>query len=263
MKLVEKFVIALVAVGLGAANALYSQEGRLSLRDFAVRYAQLRSQMHQLGAEKIMKELFDPSMTGSRAQYDINNQLRVVPLNYKILLENYLSELESGIITQVELIQLLHESVKENIGLLAAVNQQTRLKDNQVLEKETVVYTMLVILDEQQKWKIYNYTATYITEERNKGICTCELYTSHNGNIVARLIYPEGESMATALDYFVFSNNNRTVTVKDLNYEWQNGIVNSFDKKQQLGVAKTPQEVVIEILLKALYKDYCTEIKLK
>ncbi|WP_448519533.1 hypothetical protein [Rhodoflexus sp.] len=242
----------------------FAQEAPLSLKDFFNRYAQMRSQMHQLGAEAILTEFFDPRMTGSRADYDISNQLKVRKLDYKSTRERYLSELESGIITQIVPISILHESVKDNIGLLTAINEQAKIKDGDVMEKHTVIYTMLLLLDEQRKWKIYNYTATYLIEEKNKGICNCELYNSPKGNIASRLIYPEGESMTTALDYFAFNSNTKTITVSSgVTYHWDGNTVSKGNKKEQIGIAKTARDAIVVIILKDLYSNYCTEIRLK
>lgn len=242
----------------------YAQEATLSLKDFFIRYAQVRSQMHQIGAEAMLAEFFDPRMTGSRADYDISNQLKITKLDYKSTHERYLSEMESGIITQITPVKILHESVKDGKGLLTAINEQSKIKDGQVLEKHTVIYTMLLLLDEQRKWKIHNYTATYLIDEKNKGLCTCELYNSSSGNIASRVIYPEGESMTTALDYFSFNDATKTITTSNgLSYYWGGGIVSTPDKKRQLGVAKTAKEAITLIILKDLYSKFCTEIRLK
>ncbi|WP_250631375.1 hypothetical protein [Rhodoflexus caldus] len=242
----------------------YAQEAPLSLKDFFIRYAQVRSQMHQIGAEAMLSEFFDPRMTGARADYDINNQLKITKLDYKSTQERYLSELESGIITQIKPVKILHESVKDNKGLLTAINEQSKIKDGQVLEKHTVIYTMLLLPDEQRKWKIYNYTATYLIDEKNKGLCTCELYNSSNGNIASRLIYPEGESMTTALDYFSFNSATKTITASNgQSYYWDGSTVSTPDKKHQLGAAKTAKDAITLIILKDLYSKFCTEIRLK
>lgn len=243
---------------------MYAQEAQLSLKDFFIRYAQVRSQLHRIGADAMLNEFFDPRMTGSRADYDINNRLTIKKVDYKSTRERYLSELESGIETRITPVKILHESVKDNIGLLTAVNEQSKVKDGQVMEKNTVIYTMLLLLDEQRKWKIHNYTATYLIDERHKGVCTCELYNSSNGNIASRLIYPEGEAMSTALDYFTFNAATRTVSVsKGQTYRWEGGMISSAESQKQLGTAKTAKDAILLILLKDLYDDFCTEIKLK
>lgn len=252
------------AILLIMSRPVYAQEAPLSLKEFFTRYAQVRSQMHQIGAEAMLNEFFDPRMTGSRTDYDINNQFKITKLDYKSTQERYLSEMESGTITQITPVKILHESVKDNKGLLTAINEQAKIKDGQVLEKHTVIYTMMLLLDDQRKWKIYNYTATYLIDEKNKGLCTCELYNSSNGNIASRVIYPEGESMTTVLDYFSFSSVTKTITTSNgQSYYWDGGTVSTPDKKRQLGVAKTAKEAITLIILKDLYSKFCTEIRLK
>lgn len=246
------------------APALRARQQPSDLKEFFLRYAEVRSQMHQIGAEAVLTRFFDPRMTGSRADYDINNHLQIRKIDYESTRQRYLSELESGIVTQITPIKILHESVKDNKGLLVAVNEQVKMCDGQISEKHTVVYTMLLLPDEEGNWKIYNYTATYLIDEKYKGICTCELYSSSGGNIASRLIYPDGDSMNTVLNYFGFNSRTQTVTTDSgKSYHWDGKTVSTADKKRQLGTAQNAKEVITLIILKDLYAQYCTEIRLK
>ncbi|MCS7020143.1 MAG: hypothetical protein RMJ87_14095 [Cytophagales bacterium] len=254
----------LSATFIAAGQLAFAQEASISLREFFLRYAQVRSQMHQIGADAMIKDFFHPQMTGSRADYDINNQLKIKKVDYESTYKRYLNELENGIVTQITPIKILHESVKGNNGLLVAINEQSKVKDGQILEKHTVIYTMLLLLDEQQNWKIYNYTATYLIDEKYKGVCSCELYSSANGNIASRIIYPDGDTMTTTIDQFSLSSQTQTIVANNgKSYYWDGRIVSTADKKRQLGTAKTLKEAVALILLKDLYSPYCIEMLLK
>lgn len=129
----------------------------------------------------------------------------------------------------------------------------------------------LVFKKEKGIWKIIHYTTLTIEDEKLRGDCYCEFFTSVGKGYIARTTIPSGKSYEAKLNTFAFADNK--VTVEGRVFEWRNrtevygrGANNAAGvaaEETLLGMAKTEEEVIAVILRENLYHSNCANIKIR
>ncbi|TAH20537.1 MAG: hypothetical protein EAZ08_05575 [Cytophagales bacterium] len=129
----------------------------------------------------------------------------------------------------------------------------------------------LVFKKEKGFWKIIHYTTLTIEDEKLRGDCYCEFFTSAGKGYIARTTIPSGKSYEAKLNTFSFVEN--IITVDGKVFEWKNktevygkGAKNTTGVPAEdslLGVAKTEEEVIALILKASLYTTNCANIKIR
>ncbi len=129
----------------------------------------------------------------------------------------------------------------------------------------------LVFKKEKGIWKIVHYTTLTIEDEKLRGDCYCEFFTSAGKGYIARTTIPSGKSYEAKLNTFSFAEN--IITVDGKVFEWRNktevygkGANNAAGIAAEdalLGIAKTEEEVIAVILRENLYHTNCANIKIR
>ncbi len=129
----------------------------------------------------------------------------------------------------------------------------------------------LVFKKEKGIWKIIHYTTLTIEDEKLRGDCYCEFFTSAGKGYIARTTIPSGKSYEAKLNTFAFADNK--ITVDGRVFEWRNrtevygkAANNSAGvaaEEMLLGMAKTEEEVIAVILKESLYHTNCANIKIR
>jgi hypothetical protein len=266
MQSMNKYLILILLV-LGTAGAALAQtDEEKNLQQIVRAYAKARNGLLLTREPKTVMIFFDKEMEGARTEYGLGRRLAVSRLNYATFADGLQDLLDQGVEVRVDVKQFLHTSVEGTKGLVVATHDNVRFKDSVLLDKATVVYTMLF----QKKadiWKIVNYTATVVTEEKAKGACVCELFEGEGGSLATKLAYPNGENFSFGLNNFVFTKEKgRTLIASDkgnfalTDAKEVQSLKPDGTKGTVLGKANNEREAVLLILAKVLYTDHCLQV---
>jgi hypothetical protein len=119
-------------------------------------------------------------------------------------------------------------------------------------------------------WKIVNYTGTFVTDQKTRGDCACEIFEGEGSSIATKLAYPNGENFNFALDNFSFKKEKGRVQINsDQGNFFLNEAKEVFSIKPDgtegamLGKANNEREAVLLILAKAFYDEQCLQVVIK
>lgn len=120
-------------------------------------------------------------------------------------------------------------------------------------------------------WKILHFFVVGLEDQQLKGICMLELFESSTGDFVVKTIVPKGNSYDSRLNTFDFNQRKNQSFIKVNNensYTWgEDGTINKLNDEnssvKKIGTANDKNAAAMLIITKDLYKDNCTEFKVK
>lgn len=218
-------------------------------------------------------QMCSPDLTSSIYYFGIMGSPRVTQSDYSGL-EKHLDKLlqTEGIFVKYELKSIPWMNVKENYaGAMYTVDYEIKEPEGIWVKGSEAV--SLGLKKYGDNWKIVRLSVIGFDDERLKGICLTEIFTSdtQKDEMIAKTIVPSGQSYTTHLNAFQFTGTgDGTLIRSEANiFKWVRNTneifgVNDATKEQVLlGKAEMRKEIVSLILKNGLFPDACSSIKAK
>lgn len=175
----------------------------------------------------------------------------------------------TGITLKYDIGDIYFTTVTDKLATLAyGVAYETKEEDGiWVKGNETVT---MALEKKNNVWQIVHYTVLQIEDEKLKGSCLCELFTSEgeDGEVVAKTTIPSGRSYSTKFNNFEFrkAGEDQMIRAGDNAFKrLKSGEIIALEEEEEvsIGITSSKRETVLTILGKYLYKDSCASLRTK
>ncbi|MEQ8323614.1 MAG: hypothetical protein RIC15_11830 [Vicingaceae bacterium] len=142
------------------------------------------------------------------------------------------------------------------------------LYENDRLISKGRQFVELIFKKYDGKWKIDWMTSLEVDDIEYKGMCVCEIYENKGlKNIITETIVPDGSSVDFVQDKFSIDESTEPKNVRQgfRDYLWySNGAVHRRNldgsKGEQITLAKSRQELILNLLKTEVYPDRCFNV---
>jgi len=158
--------------------------------------------------------------------------------------------------------------VRERLAYARYKNEYELYESDRLLNKGTQYVDLIFRKNLDQKWRIDYMRYVDVDDIQYKGMCICEIYENKGlKNIITSTIVPDGSTADVLEDKFSIDDDMdpRAVRHGFRDYLWSNnGQVHKrkLDGTQgdQIGTAKSRQELLLLLLKKEVYPDRCYNV---
>ncbi|MDX2245175.1 MAG: nuclear transport factor 2 family protein [Bacteroidia bacterium] len=235
------------------------------LRAFAEAYVNLPNSKNKANVLRY----FSKDATSNIFVFNISGLSRVQNGDYNGF-DAYLDNLirTQGITIGYEIGDRIDVEVSGNVATLVyRVNYETKIPDG-IWVKGRELVTM-ALEKKAEEWKIVHYTFMQVEDEKLKGTCLCELFTSdgEDAEVVAKTTVPSGRSYTTKFDNMEFRTTGSDQMIKVQEKYFKRAGTGKLlaikdGEEVEIGISNSKRETVL-LVIEALYKDSCARIKAK
>ena len=243
------------------------------VRDFVKAYAAIPETKDK---SSILKYL-SPQSQSTIFYFSIADHVRLQTSDYDGFVK-YLEKLmrSKDMMVTYELQELIRNHVNGDVAVVTAViDYELKQEDGfHARGSETVTFAWKKI---SGKWQIVYFTVMGIEDEKLRGTCLCEIFSSADDQYVVITTMPSGKSYETSFHEFDTREEDRDIIIHAKGHAWYNfssvGDIWRLDNKQsaidrinenrELGIAKDLKGAIMLIIKNDLHKDRCTQVKVK
>ena len=235
------------------------------LEEWTAKYADLPNSRDLDG----FLDLYTTDYNGTRSSYKITGKLERKQVSYhnlKGLIERILMMENPKPVYEISNIYKI--GVQGRIAYAHLEAKFSLHEGDNLVAKGTEVQTLL-FRKENGDWKIAQADILNLVDEQLKDICGCTIFSSTANEYISKVQRPTGQQYEETLDMFAFyplRDGNTRVMINTEEYTWlTNGELwhnyNNSDKREKIGREKNQRKLVLMVLEKVLYKDFCRKIR--
>lgn len=269
------YPLLLLPLILPAQNANTEETEKLLdgyVRDFAKAYANLPESKDKSSVLKY----FSKRMQSTIFYFSVSDNVRMSNSGFDGF-SGYLNQLMTteGMEIDYEVSEVLQNYVNEDVAtVVAVVKYELQQADGfHVKGQETVTFAWKKIGGE---WQIVHFTVMGTEDQKLRGTCLCEIFSSSGDEYVVRTTVPNGRSYTTGFSEFetrkagedifikVKSDNAVFKLTKDGEVWHQDGTSNAIDKVNEvsrIGKAGGVKGAILLVIKHHIYPGNCTSIK--
>ncbi len=251
------------------AQPTQSKQEEDAIRRRIYAFADAYAKLPQTQKRSTVLDFVSEDLTSVNIITRVNGNVNYLNGDYKVF-DSYLQKLETTEslkitykITNIEKIL-----VKNGTAVVVYSVEYEFAKEGSAWSRGTEIVT-IALRKVGNMWKILHFTFVGIEDEKFKGTCLCEIFSSGGGDLVAKATVPSGKSYSTDLNNFVFKGAeyaDRTIMVNNFEFTWKptgelypkGGGSDKF-----IGTAKTKEDAAIMLMQNVLYVNNCSELKVK
>lgn len=270
MKTYIKIILTCFVAGL-VFNTKTQAQGKEEemVKKQIMNFTQAFSEFVKKKDKNIVLKYMTPDASATITYVDLNNGVKSKYVNYEAFQKRLDEFINTGEIKSYSNISIHRIKVNGNIAVANLSTNVSLSQEGQVMINGSQIVTF-ILKKINNIWKIYSYSLTETTDERHKGDCVCTIFKQGTANFASKLRVPAGSNYSDYIEVFSFQKegSNTVILVGDKSYKWVEG-TNVYEQNEvgenssALGKARTPEEAVILILQKSMYKENCIDIVLK
>ncbi|WP_299315906.1 hypothetical protein [uncultured Aquimarina sp.] len=156
--------------------------------------------------------------------------------------------------------KILYSTQKETAGTVSALLDFESIIDDKIAEKGTILMN-IVAVQQKGQWKITQNNMVRVSELKDIGDCVCHIFEKGSTQFVTELYYPAGVKYDHKFEAFRITSNeeNRIVKSGGKVFVWENNSNKLTLNQKELGVVKTPKQMV-QLLIQKMNTETCASI---
>ncbi|WP_120752615.1 hypothetical protein [Aquimarina sp. BL5] len=161
---------------------------------------------------------------------------------------------------KIKLNKILYSTQKETSGTVSVLLDFESIIDDKIAEKGTILMN-IVAVQQKGQWKIIQNNMVRVSELKDIGDCVCHIFEKGSTQFVTELYYPAGVKYDHKFEAFRITSNeeNRIVKSGGKIFVWENNSNKLILNKEELGVVKTPKQMV-QLLIQKINAETCASI---
>jgi len=242
------------------------------VNDFATAYANLPESKDKSSVLKY----FSKRMQSTIFYFSVSDNVRMSNSGFEGF-SGYLNQLMTteGMEIKYSVTKILQNYVNQDVAtVVAVISYELQQSDGfHVKGQETVTFAWKKINGE---WQIVHFTVMGTEDEKLRGTCLCEIFSSSGDEYVVRTTVPDGKSYETGFNEFetrkagddIFikvKNDNAVFKLTNDGEVWhQDGTNNAIDKVNEvsrIGKAGGVKGAILLVIKYHIYPGNCTSIK--
>ncbi len=259
-----------------SAQTQNNEETQKLLEGYVKDFAEAYSKLPESKDKSSVLKFFSKSMQSTIFYFSVSDNVRMQNSSFEGF-SKYLDMLtrNEGMEIKYGVTKILQNYVNEGVAtVVAIINYEIKQSDGlHVKGQETVTFAWKKVNGE---WQIVHFTVLGTEDEKLRGTCLCEIFSSSGDEYVVRTTVPSGRSYTTGFNEFEAqkSGENIFIRVKSDNAVFkltpdgevwqQDGTNNSIDKVNEvarIGKAGGVKGAILLVIKHHLYPDKCTSIK--
>lgn len=260
-------------LGQDANQSETQQLLEIYVRDFIESYAEIPETKDKAAVLKYLS----PQSQSTIFYFSIADHVRLQTSDFEGF-EKYLEKLMHS--REMNVTYALQEIIRNDVNgdvavVTAVINYELTQTDGfHTKGSETVTFAWKKIAG---TWQIVYFTVMGIEDEKLRGTCLCEVFSSGDDQYLVRTTMPNGRSYDDSFNEFETKEVGRDITIHAKEHSWytfsstgdvwrldsNQSAIDKIDENRDLGMAKDIKAAILLIIQKDLFADKCTRIKIR
>ncbi|GAA3516856.1 hypothetical protein GCM10022393_33670 [Aquimarina addita] len=224
-------------------------------------YINLMNSLEKDDAVTKVLNLYSEQYTGNTTYVNLSGA--IIKKNYtKEHIKSQLNDIvqDGNYNLKIKMNSILYTIQKESAGTVSVLLDFESFIDTKIAEKGTILMNV-VVAKQKEQWKIMQNNMVRVSEVKDIGDCVCHIFEKGSTQFVTELYYPAGVKYDHKFEAFRITSNekNKVVNSGGKTFIWENNSNKLSLNQEELGVAKTPKQVV-ELLIKKMNTETCATI---